>query len=438
MASCARTKTRSTTQPFGKPFMNDKLTTAALLFGALLLTGRAYADCPGPFLRDAKRAYDNAKAYEGQGKKESAVFAYQAAEGSVCEGPNPYEADAAKRAAPLGLQLGAAAEKNGNFEKAVQLYDAGGHFAAADRAYIQLARAKQDVPSTYQGALEFYRNRSEAYFASNNAAALKVTGAYRQDPKLIAEVNAMPAKAVERATQKEAATFNEEYLRDYVQVAQSYADDPTDANAIQRMISAQQAFAQKWKRDDLVKVSRDVLQNLRAWGLVTPDQQLSKTVAARVAQLVEQRATSLRLKFSGAPKLLVEAMDYYRVLGSENAKLEGQLAAVRSHALALGDDANGKQRYTLAAAYYEAADADEKAQAVRDRQQQLTMQKMQPSIDQARKQAEAMQKQFSDPARVEEMRKQAEATRKAMQEQQAASKASNRKSADELEKELGL
>ena len=63
---------------------------------------------------------------------------------------------------------------------------------------------------------------------------------------------------------------------------------------------------------------------------------------------------------------------------------------------------------------------------------------MQPSIDQARKHAEEMAKEYSDPAKVEAMRKQAEAARKQMQDQQAASKANNKKAADDLEKELGL
>ncbi len=69
---------------------------------------------------------------------------------------------------------------------------------------------------------------------------------------------------------------------------------------------------------------------------------------------------------------------------------------------------------------------------------------MQPSIDQARKQAEEIQKQFSDPAKVEEMKRQAAAAAKAIQEQKdspatkAARKEANRKSAEDLEKELGL
>jgi len=419
--------------------MNQKLTTAALLFGALLVAGPAFADCPGPFLRDVKRSYESAKNAERAGNKEAALFAYHASIGDVCEGANPHETDAAKRAIPLAQELGAAAEKSGNFAKAAQLYDAGGQFAAADRAYIQTVRANADNTFTYQGALEYYRNRApDSAFASNNASVLKLAGPYKQDPKYLEEVKAMPAKAIERAIQREAAAFNELYLKDYVQMIQGRGDDPADANGVQRTIAAQQALVQKWKTDDLLKDARAALDNLKMWGITTPDQQLGKTIAAKVAQLAEQHATTLRQKYSGAPKLLEEAMDYYRAMGSENPKVGQSIASVRTQALKLGDEANAKQRYVLAAEYYETADAADKAEAARNRMQQVAMQKMQPSIAQAQKQAEAFAAQYSDPAKVAEMRRQAEATRKAMQERQAASKASNQKSADDLEKDLGL
>jgi hypothetical protein len=303
---------------------------------------------------------------------------------------------------------------------------------------MRMLRAKADEPGAYQSALERFRNRREQWFAANNAAALKVTGAYTPDPKLLAEVDAMPAKAIERAIQKEAASFNEDFLRDLVQLTQSRSDDSSDAAAIQRAISAQQAFSQKWQREDFVKISRDALQNLRMWGITVQDQKLAAAIAAKVAQISEQRATALRQKYSGAPQLLEDAMDYYRVPVSDSAMVEPKLSAVRAQALKLADEANAKSRYTLAAAYYDVADARDKAEAVREHGRQVAMQKAQPSIDQMRKQAEAIQQQFSDPAKVAEMKKQAEAARKALQEQQAGAKANNKKAAADLEKELGL
>jgi hypothetical protein len=417
--------------------MNRKLTLAAMLVSSLLIAGQAYADC-GESNADAQKLLQTGKTLESQGNKQEALFKYQAATGYFCEQVNPYAPEAAKRAAPLGMELGTAAEKRGDFEKALQLFEAGGHYAAADRVLMQLARAKPDNVDSWQRASTHFRHRAEGAFRSNNEAVLKVTGPYAVDAKLVAEVSAMPAKALERAIQKEAAAFNEQYLREYVQVAQSAPDDQTDAAAVQRYIGAHQAFAQKWKNEDLMKVSRDTLNNLQYWGYNSQDPQYANTVATQVARLVEIRATSLRTKFYAAPKLLEDAQDYYRVLGSENTKLKGQLAAVRSQASQLGDEANAKQRYALAVAYYKAADEDAKAKAVEERQRALAMQKMQPSIDQARKQAEAIQKEYSDPAKVAAMKQQAEAARQAMQADQAASKAKNKKAADDLEKELGL
>ncbi len=121
-----------------------------LLLGSLLMAGQAFADCPGPFLRDVKRAYENGKTAESAGRKEDALFAYHAAEGSVCEGANPYEADAAKRAVTLARELGATAEQRKDFEKASQIYDMGGLYAAADGAYMQMVRAKPDDYRLYE------------------------------------------------------------------------------------------------------------------------------------------------------------------------------------------------------------------------------------------------------------------------------------------------
>ena len=398
--------------------MKHQIVRATLVIGSLLAAGQAFADCPGPFLRDAKRAFENAKAADAAGRKEDALFAYHAAEGSVCEGANPYEADAAKRAVTLARELGAAAEQRKDFEKASRIYDAGGLFAAADNAYIQYARTRPDDYRLYESATQRFRNRGEGAFNSNNAAAVKAAGGYTPDPKLIAEINAMPAKALELGVAKEMKTFSEPYLQEFVKLAQSQPEDATDTDAIQRSIGAQQAFAQKWKGEDPIKSSRETLDNLRMWGVTSIDPQYSKTVATKVAQIVEMRATLIRTKFYGAPKLLDAAMDYYRLLGTETGKLDGQLAAVRAQALKLGDEANGKNRLALAAEYYEVADASDKAQAARDRSQQAAMQKMQPSIDRARAQAEAMAAQYGDPAKVEEMKRQAEAMRKAMENRQ--------------------
>jgi hypothetical protein len=418
--------------------MSSRLsTTAVLLIGTLLLICRAHADCAGDTLDDKKRIYERALASERAGKKEDALRGYRAAEGYACEPNNPYENDAAKRAAPLGLELGAAAEKNGNLRRAFGAYEDGGHFALADRVFMMLTRAEQDQPGSYQTALEHYRNR-EGAFSSNNAAALRAVPGYELDPKYMAEVRAMPAKGVEHALERERNAWNEQYLREYVQLIQSRPDDVLDSGAMQRFGASQQAFAQKWRDADPLKTSRRALESMRMWGMTGGDAKHPLATQARFEQLVEQRATSLRTKFYGAPKLLEDAMDYYRTTNSDQAQLEGQLRAIRSQALQLANQANDKQRYLLASEYYNLAGESAKAEAARARQQQLAMQKMQPAMDEARKQAEELQQQFGDQAQVAAMRQQAEAVRKSLQQQQQQAQKRNKQSADELEKELGL
>lgn len=415
--------------------MNSRV-LLALALGALLCNGRALADCDGG-VDDKQRIYERALALERQGDKEEALFAFRAAQGYACGPQNPYEADAAKRAAPLGMELGAAAEKKGDLRRAFQLYDAGGHYAVADRVFMELTRAERDEPMAYQRALEHFRNRAAPSFRSNNAAALSVTGPYTPDPKYMVEVQAMPARGVEQALAKERAAFNEQQLREYVALIQSRPENVLDADAVARWTNAQQAFAKKWGDTDPAAASRRALESLRMWGLNGNDDALRSSAERRWAQLVEQRATTLRTAFHRAPKLLEDAMDYYRLLGADHPDLAGKLAAIRSQARQLAQQAEGERRYTLAADYYRVAGEDAKAEAVRSLQQQAAMQQMQPSLDAAREQANALRERFGDPAQVEALRKQAEAARRSL-EQQSRSPASSRKSAEELERELGL
>jgi hypothetical protein len=312
------------------------------------------------------------------------------------------------------------------------MYDAGGHFAQADRMFMAVTRTK-DSPAAFQAAREYFDARGIESFQTNNAAAIKVTGAYKPDPKLVAEVMAMPAKGFERATQREAAAFNEAYLREYVQLTQSRPDDLTDAAAMQRMASAAQTFGQKWQQDPL-KSSREALQDMRMWGLNGGDERLAKQAEAAYAQRADQHAQLLVQKYSGAPKLLDEAITFITMQSLEKAQTDARVAKIKAQALKLGDDANARKRYELASEYYDVADERAKAEAAREKQNQLAMQKMQPSIDEMQRQAAELQKQYSDPAKVQAMREQAEAARKSIQQQ----KAGNKKGADDLEKELGL
>jgi hypothetical protein len=418
--------------------MKSRLSAAVLLSGALFIHVDAVADCPGKNVQDAKRIYERALAHEKQGNGKEAVFAFAAAQGYVCENHNPYEQDAARRAAPLALSLGKAAEAKGDLRAAFDLYEAGGHFALADRVLMEITRANQDSPSAFMQARSHFGQRTLTAFQSNRAAALAVTGPYQADPKYLEEVKAMPARGVERAAQKEASAFNEQYLHEYVQLIQSRPDDLTDPAAIQRSISAQQAFAQKWSQEDPIKQSREAMELMRMWAFNAGDEQFEKQVVTRVAQLAEQRIQRLTQKYSGAPKLLEHAMGFLSVLDLEPAQRDARMEKLRAQARKLGDDSNAKHRYSLAVEYYEVAGESAKADAIRQQRADFAMQKMQPSIDEANRQAQELARNFSDPAAIEAMRAQAVAARQQIEREREAAKQTNRKKADELETELGL
>jgi hypothetical protein len=142
--------------------------------------------------------------------------------------------------------------------------------------------------------------------------------------------------------------------------------------------------------------------------------------------------------YSGAPELLERAISYYGLGDSDDARFEVQQARVKAQALKLADEAYAKQRFQLAAEYYGVAGERDKANAARERGNQVAMQKLKPSIDAAREQAEFMKEQYGDPAKVQAMREQAEAMRKTLLQQQAVAKEKNARSAAALEKELGL
>jgi hypothetical protein len=398
----------------------------------------ALADCGASgTLAGTRTAYNQGLQLEKSGNLQGAFDRFIAAQEATCEA-NPIEVDAARHAAALASELGAAAEKSGEFERAFDIYDAGGRYAASDRALMALVRAKPDEPRVYEKARSVLDNRTLPAFASNQKIQLSITGNYVPDPKNLAEVLAMPPKAVERAFQKEAAAFNETYLREYVQLIQSRPDDASDFEAMQTAMERAQAFKQKYPQE-LLEPSRDALSLVQAWAGASIDRAFSDRTEARRAQKLAERAATLTKTYAGAPELLDEAISYQTSIPDVDHKVsEAKVAAIRAQAAKLGDEASAKQRFGLAADYYGVARDEQKAQAARDKQQKLAMARMQPSIDQMQKQAEQMRAQFSDPQKVKEMQQQARAMQRQLQAQQQANAKSNAGKTDDLEKELGL
>lgn len=422
--------------------MKARLIITAVALACLTAGGNALADCAADStVQETQQRYARAQQLEQAGNVEAAFNAYYAAQDYTCD-PNPVEASAARRAAPLALQLGSAAEKSGNFEKAFDFYERGGHYAAADRALMAWARANPDSPGVFKKAHDVLDERAMPAFSANNKVRLGVTGAYTPDPRNLTEVLAMPARGFERALQKESAAFSEEYLRGILQRTQTRPEDPTDFAATQAWVNAQQPFVQKWSKypgGDPLKASREALSLARTWASTTPDQAAGTKWQAQRNQRIEERIATLTKSYSGAPELLAAAIDYQGDFLTEDYKAnETRMNVIRAQAGQLGDGANAKQRYALAAEYYNVARLDEKAQAARDAMQKLAMTRMQPQIDQAQQQAERMKQEFSDPAKVKAMQEEALAMQKRIQEQQRANAKSNAKKADDLESELGM
>jgi hypothetical protein len=417
--------------------MSSRILKSFMALASLAASANALADCAADAtVADTRAAYNKGLQLEREGKLPGAFLAYVAAQEYTCD-VNPVETDAARRAAALAATLGAAEEKKGHFEKAFDIYDNGGRYAEADRALMALVRANPDSPYIFGKARSALEYRALPAFNSNNQVRLAITGAYRPDPKNLAEVLTMPAKGAERALQKEAAAFDEQYLRELVQVTQSTPDDPTDFEAMQAAQARFASFAQKWRNDPL-EASRAALNLAREWGSAATDRAVTNKIEAQRKQVLEQRVATLLDKYSGAPKLIEAAIDYQLAVNQDHTVNQQRLAAIKAQAGKLGDAAQSKQRLMLAAEYYSVAGQSEKAQAARDRQQQLAMARMQPSMDAMQKQAAQLQQQFSDPEKVKAMQAQAAAMRKSLEQQQQANAKTNAQRADDLEKELGL
>jgi hypothetical protein len=407
---------------------------ALLLSGACALP--AYADCGASNTPSKARAsFARGQAAEKAGNPRDAVAAYVAAQEATCEA-NPVAAPAAKRAAELAKPLAQAAERAGDLATAYRLYEDGAWFADADRVLIAQVRAKVDDVSLWETARGHFENRALASFQANEQLRLGVTGAYAPNATLLAEVRAMPAKRHAAVFVRENAAFDEKYLQALVNLAKTMPEDPTDAAAVARAQQAAVDAARRWPNDPL-KTSRSLLQLARDWSVRMPEPEHASLEAQTRARL-EQRAATLTTAYSGAPKALEAAIDYHGMATfGDPAQFEPRAAKVKAQAMQLGGAAERANRFGLASEYYDVAGESDRADAARDKQRRLAMAKMQPQIDAAQRQAEAIAKRFGDPAQVEAMKRQAEAAKAAMEQQKAQGKKSQANN-DAFARELGM
>lgn len=414
------------------------LASLALAIGAAYAPA-ALADCAADATPASVRAdYARGQKHEQAGRTREALAAYVSAQQYTCD-PNPVESEAARRAAALAKPLGAAAEKKGDLLAAYEYYESGAHYAAADRVLIAAVRVQVDDVSLYDRARQHFSDHALPAFQANNAKRLAVTGAYAPDPALLAEIAQLPAKRFAAVLARETQQFDANYLKETVALVQSMPENLADFQAVQAAQARGVAFQKKWP-DDRLDRSRDLLQLARTWANRLPDAQREPLLQQAAARHGE-RAATLAAQYAGAPVLLENAIDYEHARESDPTLARPRVAKLQAQALSLGTAAERAQKYGLAAGYYSVAGDDARAEAAREKQRQLAMAKMQPQIDAAKRDAEALQARFSDPSEVAAMQREAEAARARLEQQQKAAKAgaaTRQKSADDLAKELGL
>ena len=218
-----------------------------VLLTCACITTTSYADCVADIsVADAKRYFQQGSQLEIRGDVYAALVAYNTAQGYVCEdGGNPVAKSASQKASALGLALGEKAERQGHFYTvddnkpgAFQYYEAGAHFAAADRmlvAALQQDPANRSLSATAQ---EHFRTRGEAYFTANNAMRLAVSGAYRLNPDHVRYVQSLPRINIDQLLKQASAQLPDTYLLEYRQLEEQkeklepsdfvYADPPYD------------------------------------------------------------------------------------------------------------------------------------------------------------------------------------------------------------------
>jgi hypothetical protein len=409
--------------------------TALACLAALTAGTEALADCVSEATSvEVKRAFAQGEAHEKAGRDREAVFQYFAAQEYTCDAPNTRSAEAAKRAAPLALRAGRAAETKGDLAEAFRLYEAGGHYAAADEALAAQVRAKPDDLTLWEKAREHFSYRDLPAHAANNKERIAAAGPYTLDRTLHDFVMRHPAQGVERALQREATLFSDAYVRDYeAMMRERHTLPANDMSSYTKVQATQQGFNSRWPEDRL-KQSRDALATARDWGhRWLPPDAASKAAMQKIDARAVQRGDVLAQKFPGAPEVLEEAMRYYRF-----AQQDPKVAAVKTQAGQLGAKAEAQGALRLASKYYDAADDDKRADAAQARADAQAQAAMQPTLDAMQKQVAEIQKGYSDPAKVEEMKRRAREQQEQLRKQQAGAKDKNAKSAEELEKELGM
>lgn len=414
----------------GKWFLNG--------LAGLALTTNALAGClDGLYPEEVRQAFQEGQAHEKAGRQEQAVLAYVRAQTWACGQENPVEHEAARRAAPLALKLGQAAESrrkwvapSGREEDhkswgAYEWYERGGHFAAADRALMNAVKAQPEDFGLFDRAYNHFQNRSLEAFQSNEQVRLSVTGAYQLDPALYAAFKALPGQQVDRLLAQESAQFKEAFLSEY-QTLIRQRPAPGDLAAMQQAYAAEQAFRSKWRQDPL-QASSEALDLVGVW--IGRMDENSEPYRDKLNRRALERGSLLLKKYADVPQLLEKAIEYFSRADAEDQVLQAQRQAGRQ-----GDLAMKEGRFELASAFYQLAGDYERAEQAESRMAQQNESLAAAHRERYMQQAGPLMEFFENPENVKAMQRQAEEMMRAAEQQRE----SFLKEQQALEEELGL
>lgn len=329
------------------------MTKAVALILFLLFFGfaEAKADCviddDMPTTEQLKKSFKEGEAYEKAGKIEEAYKAYNIAQTQICF-ENPVRDEAMKRIAPIALKLGTKAEKDGEAEKAYGIYEAGRHYAAADRMMLKIARANPEDKGIVERGLNHFRMRAYRELEKGKRQDSNPAGGYKLDMGMHNEMMSIPVSNGKKALDAESLVLTEEYLSEYQALQNSRPQLPTlDPAVLKKLAGAERAFADKWQ-GDRISESLKALEKAASWfNMVQEEKELWALLKERYAK----RASLIIERYYGAPEILGRADEYFRFRDDTNKKLD----ELRAKAKTLGDKAFEKGRYLDAREYYSIA-----------------------------------------------------------------------------------
>ena len=413
-----------------------------VLLTCACITTTSYADCVADIsVADAKRYFQQGSQLESRGDVYAALVAYNTAQGYVCEdGGNPVAKSASQKASALGSALGEKAERQGHFYTvddnkpgAFQYYEAGAHFAAADRmlvAALQQDPANRSLSATAQ---EHFRTRGEAYFTANNAMRLAVSGAYRLNPDHVRYVQSLPRINIDQLLKQASAQLPDTYLLEYRQLEEQKEKlEPSDFVASLQLQKAATEFQQKWRSDRLEDL-RKIYDTATSWTQQMQDHSEAETMRTKIAAQKSAQADKLLNNFADIPNILETAVNFYYSADNQN-----KVAAAQKRAGELAEIALREERFARAAHYYRInGDYAQETAAEKKLQAQMEATAARMSAGYA-DQATELQKYYSDPDKIQALQREALKIQQSLQQKQQQNEKNFKQEQDALEAELGL